>query len=220
MPEPSRVEDPADPRRVHALVIDLLEEAAGEGHSLLPRSWIIRRARERSLQPPCPLGENVLDTREKSFSPVVERVATRSGEVAYQVDRLVECRKIIRREVLARKRGRPHAAEQDWRRLVDQGLNQPMPQDAAAHQLEESAWREKAAALEALYRSRLTVLIGAAGTGKTTLLRMLCSIQDVSEPGLLLLAPTGKARVRLEAQCHDRFRFGHFNRFSVGHFWL
>ena len=66
--EPSLIEDPADPRRVRALVVDLLEEAAAEGHTLLPRSWAIRRARERSLQPPCPLGENVLDACEESFT--------------------------------------------------------------------------------------------------------------------------------------------------------
>ena len=57
MLEPSRINDPADGRRVRALVVDLLEQAAAEGHTLLPRSWVIRRARERALQPPCPLGE-------------------------------------------------------------------------------------------------------------------------------------------------------------------
>ena len=44
------------------------------------------------------------------------------------------------------------------------------------------------------------MLIGPAGTGKTTLLRMLCSGPGLAEKGLLLLAPTGKARVRLEEQ--------------------
>ena len=34
--EPSRIEDPADERRVRALVVDLLEHAAAEGHTLLP----------------------------------------------------------------------------------------------------------------------------------------------------------------------------------------
>ncbi len=87
VPERSRIEDPADQRRVRALVGDLLEGAAAEGHTLLPRSWVIRRARERALQPPCPLGENVLDACEESFDPVIGRVATRAGEPAYQVER-------------------------------------------------------------------------------------------------------------------------------------
>ena len=204
VPEPSRVEDPADNRRVRALVVDLLEEAASEGHTVLPRNWIIRRARERALQPPCPLGENVLDAYEDSFAAVVARAATRTGEAAYQVDHLAECRTIIRREVLKRQRGRPHIADLDWRGRVDAGIGEPLPEDPEEHEREERARREKAEALRQLFHSRLCVLIGQAGTGKTTLLRMLCSLPGLAERGLILLAPTGKARVRLEEQTGKR----------------
>ena len=204
LPEPSRIDDPADERRVRALVVDLLEQAAAEGHTLLPRSWVIRRARERALQPPCPLGENVLDACEESFGPIIARGATRDGEPAYQVDRLVECRRIIRREVLGRKKGKPHETDLDWRGLVDAGLGVALPRDPEERALEDRARREKATALEQLLRSRLCVLIGPAGTGKTTLLRMLCSLPDLAEKGLLLLAPTGKARVRLEERTAKR----------------
>ena len=41
------------------------------------------------------------------------------------------------------------------------------------------------------------MLIGGAGTGKTTLLSLLCKSQQIRDGGLLLLAPTGKARVRM-----------------------
>ncbi len=204
VPEPSRIEDPVDERRVRAVVVDLLEHAAADGHTLLPRSWVIRRARERALQPPCPLGENVLDACEESFDSVVARVATRAGEPAYQVERLVECRKIIRHEVLGRNRGKPHVADLEWRELVDAGFGALMSTDPEDRGLEERARREKAAALEQLFRSRLSVLIGPAGTGKTTLLRMLCSLPGLVEKGVLLLAPTGKARVRLEDQTDMR----------------
>ena len=182
--EPSRIEDPADGRRVRALVVDLLEHAAVEGHTLLPRSWVIRRARARALQPPCPLGENVLDVCEESFGPVVGHAATRAGEPAYQVDRLIECRKIIRREVIGRKKGKSHVADLDWRGFVDAGIAKPLPADPEERKLEKRARWEKSVALEQLFRSRLSVLIGQAGTGKTTLLRMLCSL-----PGLALPCP-------------------------------
>lgn len=52
--------------------------------------------------------------------------------------------------------------------------------------------------MRVLATSRISVLIGAAGTGKTRLLRALCSLPEVSGGGLLLLAPTGKARVRMQ----------------------
>ena len=51
---------------------------------------------------------------------------------------------------------------------------------------------------EVLATSRLSVLVGAAGTGKTTLLRALSTLPAVASGGLLLLAPTGKARVRMQ----------------------
>src|SRR5262249_39772210 len=63
---------------------------------------------------------------------------------------------------------------------------------------EERSRKEKAAALEALATARFSVLIGSAGTGKTTLLAVLCAQQDIASGGVLLLAPTGKARVRME----------------------
>lgn len=204
VPDPSRIDDPADPRRVRALVADLLEAAASQGHTVLPRTWVIRRARERALHPQCPLGENVLDVSEEAFAPIIDRVATRAGEAAYQIDRLVECRKIIRREVRGRKQGKPHAADNDWRTLIDGGLGKDLPEAGEERELEVRARIEKAAALEQLFRARLSVLIGPAGTGKTTLLRMLCSLPDVVGKGVLLLAPTGKARVRLEEQTGQR----------------
>jgi len=202
--EPTRIDDPADPHRVRALVTDLLEEASAQGHTVLPRSWLIRRARDRALQPPCPLGENVLEATEATFAPVVTRVPTRSGEPAYQIDRLVDCREIIRREVGGRQKGKPHAGDHDWRTLVDKFLGQALPKDNEQRPLEEQARTEKAAALEQIFRSRLSVLIGPAGTGKTTVLGMLCSLPDLARRGILLLAPTGKARVRLEEQTGQR----------------
>ena len=47
------------------------------------------------------------------------------------------------------------------------------------------------------------MLIGPAGTGKTTLLSVLCSHPEVKAGGILLLAPTGKARVRMEQSTKD-----------------
>lgn len=204
VPEPSGIDDPSDPRRVRGLVADLLEEASSQGHTVLPRSWVIMRARERALQPPCPLGENVLDACEESFAPIVAPVKTASGEPAYQIDRLIECRDIIRREVRLRKKGKPHAASYDWRKLVDDGLKEDLPSGKADKEIEVRARTEKAGALEQLFRGRLCVLIGSAGTGKTTLLKMLCTLPDVARKGILLLAPTGKARVRLEEQTEQR----------------
>lgn len=59
------------------------------------------------------------------------------------------------------------------------------------------AREEKTAALAELAASRFSVLVGPAGTGKTTVLRALCQHEQIAAKGVLLLAPTGKARVQL-----------------------
>ena len=72
-----------------------------------------------------------------------------------------------------------------------------MPEDPDEVELEELARREKAAALEELFSASISLLLGPAGTGKTRLLQMLCNLAEVRGDGVLLLAPTGKARVQL-----------------------
>jgi ATP-dependent exoDNAse (exonuclease V) alpha subunit len=66
------------------------------------------------------------------------------------------------------------------------------------HEKEVQARTEKAASLAEIAAARFGVLIGPAGTGKTTLLSVLCSRPEIYKDGILLLAPTGKARVRME----------------------
>ena len=69
--------------------------------------------------------------------------------------------------------------------------------------VEARAREEKIAALEELAAARFTVLVGPAGTGKTTLLAALCTHLAERGAGVSLLAPTGKARVQLERGLRD-----------------
>ena len=72
-----------------------------------------------------------------------------------------------------------------------------MLQDSKLTDSEKRARQEKAAVLKELAEARLSVLIGGAGTGKKTLLALLCKSSQIQNGGVLLLAPTGKARVRM-----------------------
>lgn len=88
----------------------------------------------------------------------------------------------------------------DWRAI----LTRPRDQGGFGepeNDREVEALEEKVAALETLYRNRLSVLTGGAGTGKISVLKaFLIAIREIEGPlATLLAARTGKARVRLQA---------------------
>lgn len=183
-----------DRRRVRALVVKTLEDAAAEGHTLVSESEIIERVSTLSLRPLCPIRTHVLEAYRPEMSPTV-LPASLDDKPALQLSELQHCGVLIRRTLEKRVRGKRHASGIDWLAR----LNAALPGIAKNGDGEETrARKEKAEALKELYESRFSVLTGPAGTGKTTLLRVLCSEQTVAQSGVLLLAPTGKARVRLE----------------------
>jgi hypothetical protein len=194
LPEPSTVPDPTDARRVRAFTVYQLEQAAAEGDTLRPRGDVIRVIREMDVQPGCPVDGDLMAVVDDGFTPVVQHVELSDGARAYQLNRLAAAGLKIRQEVKVRSRGKRHEAAIDWRTLLDAAL----PALDRGDEAEERGRVEKAAALCELYAGRFAVLIGPAGTGKTTLLKVLCTQPQVAQGGVLLLAPTGKARVRLE----------------------
>ena len=52
-------------------------------------------------------------------------------------------------------------------------------------------------ALQMFSQKKLCVLTGSAGTGKTSVVKSFIASEQIKKEGVLLLAPTGKARVRL-----------------------
>ena len=197
LPDPSRIEDALDSRRVRSFVVRQLEQAAQNGDTLQPRYQIIQDIRELDVRPSCPVDGDLMTVVEPSFDPTVKCIQMTENRPAYQLDRLFEVGNIIRSSVTRRLRGARHVSMINWRAQLDDALGGPAsPEDHA----EEDARIEKTAALEELFASRASVLIGPAGTGKTTLLKVLCHAQAVQAGGILMLAPTGKARVRMEIQ--------------------
>jgi energy-coupling factor transporter ATP-binding protein EcfA2 len=197
---PSVLSDALDKRRARAITASVLEAAADEGHTLLPRDWVVNRVREVELSPTCPLSVDSLAVVEDFFRPVIQKVAQGESGEAYQLDRYATTKTIIAQALSKRLKGKRHSAQYNWRELIDAELPKDSAMPVDDQGAEEQAREEKAAALEEIFSSRFALLIGAAGTGKTTLLKVLSSIPEVKNAGVLMLAPTGKARVRMEAQ--------------------
>lgn len=194
LPVESRIDDPTDARRVRALAVASLEVSAGEGHTLQPRSAVVRDIRGFPLDPPCPVDGDLMELVEGAFSPPIDLAKMASGETAYQLDRLAATTGLVRTFVQKRVAGARHEVEADWRSLLDAELGEA----GGGDELEERARSEKAAMLGELAASRFSVLIGPAGTGKTTLLKLLVEHPAIAAGDALMLAPTGKARVRMQ----------------------
>ncbi len=196
LPKPSALDVGTDARRIRALGVNVLEDAAANGSTLIAQSQLVLKIRGANLQPPCEVDGDLLNVAKDIFSGTIAETAVADGAPALQLQRLVETADVIRDAIDKRLKGKRLAVEGDWRALLDKHLAREGAKDA--DEFEESARQEKTAALKELADARLSVLIGPAGTGKTTLLSVLCSHPAISSGGILLLAPTGKARVRME----------------------
>lgn len=196
LPEPSAVDDPLDARRSRAMVIDQLEAAAGDGHTLQGLQQVIQDVREAPLDPECPLSLDVFSAIEDKMAPPVLTAELAEGKPALQLDRLQAVGARIRKEVSQRRAAPLLEVSADWEELLRKKYGE-LPAGGEERQAEQRARDEKAAVLAELARRRLSCLVGSAGTGKTTLLSVLCQHPEIADRGVLLLAPTGKARVQL-----------------------
>lgn len=209
LPSPSAMDDATDPRRVRALVVSYLEARASDGHTLRPAKDVVQAIRDMAISPGCPVDADLMALVEAGFDQVVDVVEMADGTQAYQLRRLTDCGQLIRSAIGKRMKGARVHVDADWGHLLAIALTGEL--DEAELQARE----EKRAALTELASSRISVLIGPAGTGKTTLLSILTSVPPIAAGGVLLLAPTGKARVQMtkatasEAQTVAQFLLRH-----------
>ena len=193
MPEPSALDSGIDRRRIRALAVSILEHSAGDGDSLLAQENVIAKIRDLGLEPDCKVNKDSIKVAEQIFPGVIALAEMGDGTRAYQIERLSKMGTLIRTQITKRIEGKRHSIKVNWRNLLDARLNEPVTDE-----VEETARKEKVLAIQEVAESRFSVLIGAAGTGKTTLLAVLCRESNIADGGVLLLAPTGKARVRME----------------------
>jgi hypothetical protein len=196
LPEPTAVDAGTDTRRVRALSTKVLEDAATNGNTLLPQDQVVLDIRALALRPLCEVDADLMNVAKDDFDGVIKEVPLANKTSALQLGRLAEMSETIRVAINKRVQGARLPVQAGWRKLLDEHLAKAGAKGSG--ELEEKAREEKTVALKEVAESRLSVLIGPAGTGKTTLLSVLCSHPQIAEGDVVLLAPTGKARVRME----------------------
>lgn len=216
----TEINEPDDRVRIEAMLTEVLEQAALEGDTLLPLIECLERANNLPIARRPILTEDLLrglelhpdDLPAQDSWPVVG-ASVAPGGPALKLHRHQAVGDRIR-GCIDRQRSLPGLGGlSDPRKVIDDAIGTLFADD---DMVEEAARSEKAAGLTELHGSALSVLVGAAGTGKTTLLKALVS----QVPGsVTLLAPTGKARVQLQSKVGHRaetlasflFRTGRFD---------
>lgn len=188
---PSQLESGLDLRRVRAFTLAALEEAAFSGHTLLSNDKLVEAIRAYPVRPACAVTGDMVSARTADMAPEVVAISSEDF-TGLQLARYQTIRELVGKNVLGRVGGARHALARDWSKLLEERFGPTSDLE------EERARQEKAAALKELAESRLSVLAGPAGAGKTTVLGILCAQPEILAAGLLLLAPTGKARVRMQ----------------------
>jgi hypothetical protein len=198
------LDDPGDARRLEALMVEVLERLADEGDTLAGETQVLTAAATIPLTRPCPISHALLTayhldaphlTDYDRWTPLVSAELD-GGLPAYKLAHLHDAGRDIFDHMQERRRARRFDLPFDPRASIDAAFGE----DDIANIEEELARAEKAAGLGELYSSRLSVLLGPAGTGKTSLLKTLVTRPDITQDGVLLLAPTGKARVQLQTK--------------------
>jgi hypothetical protein len=183
-----------DKRRVRAVALSVLNDAAGEGHTFLPVAALIGGIRSHFPERrECRPDEEVTLSQRDFFECVV--TFDEIDDVPIAATRVLRERENSLSELFKRMAPKEYvdAPAVDWGKHLTSVVGEPNTDREIA------AFEEKQVALEVLYRNRLSILTGGAGVGKTKALQAFVQglIEAEGMQPLLLLAPTGKARVRL-----------------------
>lgn len=210
-----------DQRRVRAVAVAVLKNAAEQGDTLLPFNDVLNRITKRFPERRACRPDRDLVTAQASFyqEAIDFRVDGEPPTMALKI--LSELEQEVRSRLVSRvkRRNTPPPSDWDWEKLLKEEFREGKGTKLTPD-VEERARKEKATALGILFESRFSVLTGRAGTGKTSVLKVFLKGLEKIEGRrpILLLAPTGKARVRLmERTERDAYTI---HQFLMRHGWL
>ncbi|MGB8413083.1 MAG: ATP-dependent RecD-like DNA helicase [Candidatus Binatus sp.] len=170
-------------QRARAAVLYILERMSDEGHVYSPFEYLEGQFRS-ALEMEPELARAAVNELAASGEVIVEEA---DDHTAIYLARLHEAEVNVARRIAELNAGRGMNKE-----LIQRAL------DAAVRSSELELSPEQKSALRCALASRVTVITGGPGTGKTTLLRSL--LAALAEVGLkpTLAAPTGRAARRLQ----------------------
>ena len=183
-----------DPRRARAGLLFALDKSAGEGHCYLPRDRLIEQAAQllklKGGSEEFPEQENLFDDHariEKQIKSLLadDKIAVEDDNIALAPIYFAE--KGAAARLLELCGGGSRHDMQNVERAVDW----------AGRKLQLDLAPEQAAALKMVLNTKVSVITGGPGTGKSTILRALLLILARRGIVVKLAAPTGRAAKRM-----------------------
>lgn len=191
--------EPTSPMRLDAGILYVLSELTGEGHVFAPRELLCARAAELLSAEEYMVNESI-DRAAESGTVIVERLLSPEDGEPFEAVYLPPYH-------TAERKSAEKLAE-----LLDAELFVP---DGRGIDIERAmAWVKdcmkvelapnQVKALEMAIESKVSIITGGPGTGKTTLIRAVMGIWETRGLRVLLAAPTGRAAKRMtEATGHE-----------------
>lgn len=176
---------PDDPRRGRAAILHALQEAAGDGHTLVARAALVANA-GAALEDAVPAA--VLDTcvDELAQSSAITVDAELDGESRVYLPHLAHCERELAKNLARILRSGPRAPFAD-------AIDLERAERKSGTSLHET---QREAVLGLLARP-LALLTGGPGVGKTTITRFVVQLAAAKGAKILLASPTGRAAKRL-----------------------
>jgi len=207
-----------DPRRIRALFVKILKDAAREGDTCLPIDELIRRVSSYLPEDREPVVDKELILNNRRFYDKTLSFFPSDSPKVVSLKNIREMELRVKEQIeglLDVEYGSP--GEDYWLKILEEELKDV---EVGDYEHERRARSEKAEALERLFSSRFSVLVGKAGTGKTTVLKILLKAIREKEGRIpvLLLAPTGKARVRIQEVTGEESKTIH--QFLMEYGWI
>lgn len=198
---PSCIETPIDERRIRAYVIHKLKLQSYEGDTLMSMTELEKYLSEILNNDNVNLPVNYLKTYQTYMEESLHYIENAQNMHNYAIQLhefyMMECE--LRKIFSARaKRNVKVTLNEDWSSLVKSVKGYDENEERSV-----SAANDQIRALEMFGSKRLCVLTGPAGTGKTSVVEAFLNCQQIKSEGILLLAPTGKARVKLGKQSNS-----------------
>ena len=215
---PQIVESPLDKRRIRALIISILKVAAINGDTLLSINEINENLNLLNLQRTLVVPEKYIHSNIDFISQKVEHFSTSTFE-AIQLKHYAEIESYFKKTLIARAKRTIDPLSEDWGKLIKKTIKDSGIKFDAENKKHLAALDDQIAALQQITSRKLSILHGPAGTGKTTVMGALFGSEELLKEGILLLAPTGKARVKLGKMANsDAYTIAQFltkqNRFD------